>query len=117
MRPVIAVTDMGIVWRHIDFGSTGQKVGTLKARSQKALAVMLIGLAAFAASRIYYLQEMLAALILFAVLFSGVAVLLLLIFIVDRAGEAILEFLELRTREALQHARDWRTYLEPKPKI
>lgn len=72
--------------------------------------------AAFAASRIYYLQEMLAALILFAVLFSSVAALLLLLFVLDRAGEATLGFLELRAREALQHARDWRTYLEPKPR-
>lgn len=93
------------------------QVGILKSRSQKALAVILIGLAAFAATRIYYLQEMLAALILFAVLFSSVAALLLLIFIVNRAGEATLGFLELRTREALQHARVWRNYLEPKPRI
>ena len=92
-------------------------MGILKSRSQKALAAILIGLAAFTATRTYYLREMLAALILFAVLFSGVAALLLLIFIVDRASEATLGFLELRARAALQHARDWRTYLEPKPRI
>lgn len=91
-------------------------MGILKSRSQKALVVILIALAAFAATRIYYLQEMLAALILFAVLFSSVAALLFLLFLLDRAGKATLGFLELRAREGLQHARNWRTYLEPKPR-
>ena len=89
-------------------------MGILKSLSQKALLAILIGCAAFAAARLYYLQEMLAALILFAVLFSGVAALLLLLFILGRTGEALLEFLELRAREALKHASAWRTFLQPR---
>jgi hypothetical protein len=52
---------------------------------------------------------MLAALILFAVLFSGVAAVLLLLFVLYRAADALLEVLELSAKHALQQAREWRT--------
>jgi len=113
MRQVIAVTDMGILWEDYWSCKDRQEVGVLKSLSHKALTVIVIGFAASAATRIYYLREMLAALILFAVLFSGVAALLLLLFVLYRTGEATLEFLESRAREALHHARSWSTYSEP----
>jgi hypothetical protein len=52
---------------------------------------------------------MLAALILFAVLFSGVAAVLLILFVLYRAADALLEVLELSAKHALQQAREWRT--------
>ena len=89
----------------------------LRWASQKALIVVLIGSAVFLVTEIYYLQEMLAALILFAVLFSGGAAVLLMLFILDRAGQSTMEFLELRAREVLHHARVWRTAPEPRSRI
>ena len=46
-----------------------------------------IGLAAVAALRFYYVQEMIAALIIFSVLFVGAATVALIIFLLDRASE------------------------------
>jgi hypothetical protein len=86
----------------------------LKFLSQKALIIIVIGFTAFAATRLYYLQEMLAALILFAALFSGVAAVLLLLFVLGRTGEAILDDLELLAKKALQHASAWRTFSQPR---
>lgn len=114
---MMAVTDTGILWRDIDYLGLGEKVGILKSVSPKALKWILIGSAAVAATQLYYVQEMLAALILFAVLFSCIAVVLLVLFILDRAGRATLEFLELRAKEVLQHARAWRALSEPQSRI
>ena len=86
----------------------------------KALELIFVGFAAVAgvaAMRLYYVQEMLAALILFAILFGCVAVVLLLLLMLDRAGQAVLEFLELRGREVLQHARVWRAVSEPRSRV
>lgn len=113
----MAVTDTGTLWKDIDFAGAGERVGILKSVSQKALKWILIGAAAVAATQLYYVQEMLAALVLFAVLFSCIAAVLLILFILDRAGRATLEFLELCAREVLQHAREWRTFSEPRPRI
>jgi hypothetical protein len=85
--------------------------------SRKALVLILIGSAVFLVTQIYYLQEMLAALILFAILFSCGAAVLLLLFLLDRAGQSTIEFLELRARDVLQHARSWRTASEPRSRI
>jgi hypothetical protein len=79
--------------------------------SLKALKLTFVGfvaVAGVAAMRLYYVQEMLAALILFAILFGCVAVVLLLLYTLDRAGQAVLEFFELRGKEVLKHARVWR---------
>jgi hypothetical protein len=46
-----------------------------------------IGLAAVPAIRLYYVQEMIAALIIFSVLFVVAATLVLIIFLLDRASE------------------------------
>lgn len=75
----------------------------------KALMLVLLGSAVFAASQSYYMREMFAALLLFSVLFSAVAAVLLLLFLLDRAGEAAILFLELHAKGLLQHAHDWRT--------
>lgn len=68
-----------------------------------------MGIAAAVALPIYYVQEMLAALVLFAVLFSGVATALLIFFVLYRAADALLEVLELSAKHAVQQVREWRT--------
>ena len=55
---------------------------------------ILIGLAAVPAVRFYYVQEMVAALIIFSVLFVGVATVVLIIFLLDRASQQILVWAE-----------------------
>jgi len=46
-----------------------------------------IGLAAVPAIRLYYVREMIAALIMFAVFFVAAATLVLLVFLLDRASQ------------------------------
>jgi hypothetical protein len=53
-----------------------------------------IGVAAVPAIRIYYVQEMIAALIIFSVLFVGAATVVLIIFLVDRASQQIVLWAE-----------------------
>ena len=70
---------------------------------------LLIGCAAFAASRIYYIKEMVAALVLFAVFFICIAAVVLLLIVLDRGGEAILGFFELHAKNLVQQTRARRT--------
>ena len=79
--------------------------------SEKAAKWILIGVTAMVAMRFYYVREMLAALVLFSVLFGCVAAALALLFIIDRAARAATEFIELRAKEALQHARAWHSVI------
>jgi hypothetical protein len=76
-----------------------------------ALQTILVGFAGVAAIRFYYVEEMLAFLVLFAVLFSCVSVVLLLLFILDRASHALIEFVELCGKKVLHHARWWSSCL------
>jgi len=85
--------------------------------SEKAAKGMLIGVTAMVAMRFYYVREMVAAFVLFSVLFGCVAAALALLFILDRATGAATEFLELRWKGALQHARAWHRLSEPRPWI
>lgn len=79
------------------------------AGSRKGLTLALLGLAAMAAIRFYYAEEMLAALALFTVLFGCLEAALVVLYLVDRAGRAALDFVELRSRVALQHTLGHRT--------
>jgi len=63
------------------------------------------GLAAFAAIQLYYVQEMLAALLLFSILFAVAAIVALILFAVDRAGENALAWAEPRVIHATKSAR------------
>jgi hypothetical protein len=78
--------------------------------------IIFIGFAGVAATRFYYAEEMLASLALFAVLFSCVAVVLLLLFMLNRASQALIEFVELRGKKVLHHTRWWRAASEPRPR-
>jgi hypothetical protein len=51
---------------------------------------ILVALAAVPAIHFYYIQEMIAALIILSVLFVGVSVLVLLVFLLDRGSEKII---------------------------
>jgi len=53
-----------------------------------------IGLAAVPAIRVYYVQEMIAALIIFSVLFVIAAAVVLIIFVLDRASERVMTWVE-----------------------
>lgn len=89
----------------------------LKQVSQRMVKWILIGFIAVVSMRFYYVQEMLAALALFAALFSCVAAVLLILFLLDRACETVLGFLKLHRKTVLQHGRDWRTLLQPRYRI
>jgi hypothetical protein len=88
----------------------------LRSISQKALKWIWIGgaeaVAAVLATRFYYAEEMLAALLLFAVLFTLVAGTVLLSFVLYSAGKATLGFGESWGKAMLQHARRGRGLLE-----
>jgi len=53
-----------------------------------------IGLAAVPAIRLYYVQEMIAALIIFSVLFVGVSTVVLIIFLLDHASQHVITWAE-----------------------
>jgi hypothetical protein len=64
----------------------------LSARTKKRW--IWVGLAAVPAIRLYYVQEMIAALIIFSVLFVGVSTAVLIIFLLDRVGQQIVLWAE-----------------------
>jgi hypothetical protein len=55
---------------------------------------MWIGLSAVPAIRFYYVREMIAALIMFSVVFVGAATVVLVIFLLDRAGQRVITWAE-----------------------
>ena len=85
--------------------------------SDKAAWGISIAVMAIVAMRFYYVREMFAALVLFSALFACVAAALVLLFIIDRATRAASEFIEVRGKQALQHAVAWRSLLQPGPKL
>jgi hypothetical protein len=62
---------------------------------------ILIGFAAVPAIRLYYIQEMIAALIIFSVLFVGVSMVVLILFLLDRASQQIVVWIELGVARGL----------------
>jgi hypothetical protein len=70
----------------------------------------LLGLAALAAIRLYQVQEMIAALAIFSVLFALAAGAVLTLFLLDRAGERTLAWAAPRlTHLARAARRSWRS--------
>ena len=67
-----------------------------------------VGLAAAAAVpaiRLYYIQELIAALMLFSVLFVGVATVVLIIFLLDRASQHVVTWVEAGVARLVHRAR------------
>jgi len=64
----------------------------LTKRTSKWVGICLL---AMAATRIYYVQEMIAALVIFSVLFLAVAMMALVVFLLDRASKNIVAWAEV----------------------
>ena len=79
---------------------------------KKARKWMWVGLAAFVALQIYFVQEMLAALVLFTGVFAIFAIVALVIYLVDRAGQWSIGWAGERVRPAMQLARRGLTLAE-----
>jgi hypothetical protein len=77
----------------------------VKVKAKKARKWLWIGLAAFAALQVYLVRELLAAMVLFSVLFVVVAVAALAIYLIERAGERTMDWAEPQTLKAAQAAR------------
>ena len=79
---------------------------------KKARKWMWAGLAAFVALQIYFVQEMLAALMLFTGVFIIFAIVAVVIYLVDRAGQWSIGWAGDRARPAMQLARRGLTLAE-----
>lgn len=73
---------------------------------KKARRWMWVGLAAFVAVQIYFVQEMLAALILFTGVFVIFALVALVLYLVDRAGQWGLGWAGNQARRGMALAED-----------
>lgn len=73
--------------------------------NSKALKWTLLGVAALAAIRLYQVQEMIAALAIFSVLFALAAGAVLTLFLLDRASQRTLAWAAPRTTHVAQAAR------------
>ena len=72
---------------------------------KKAWKWMSVGLLAFVALQIYFVREMLVALMLFTGVFAILATVALALYLIDRAGQWSLEWAGQHSRPALQLAR------------
>lgn len=65
-----------------------------------------IGLAAVPAIRLYYVREMIAALMIFTVFFVGAATVVLIFFLLDLASQRIMAWIEAGVARALNWVND-----------
>jgi hypothetical protein len=77
----------------------------VKANAKKARKWLWIGLAAFAALQVYLVRELIAALVLFSVIFAVVTVAAVVLYLLDRASQRTLEWAEPQTARAAEAAR------------
>lgn len=73
--------------------------------TKKARKWLWITLAAVAALQIYFVQELMAAMLLFSVVFAAVAVAVLLLYLFDRASQRTIAWAEPQTMRAARLAR------------
>jgi hypothetical protein len=83
-----------------------------KLREKGTQKWLFIGLAILVAVQVYYVQEMLAALLLFAVMFALVGGVFLILFLLDRASQRVVGWAEPHTVRAARAARRGWTALE-----
>jgi hypothetical protein len=74
-------------------------------RNKKIQKWVWLSLAALIAIQIYYVREMLAALIIFAVVFGFGAAVAFILFLFDQASQRTVEWAEPRAKRAAQAAR------------
>ena len=87
-------------------------MGVVKSVLLRRVKWVVVGSAAIAATRFYYVQEMLAVLILFALLFGCIAAVVLLLFVLDWAAEAMLGFVVLGAQLLVRYAHQRRAVSE-----
>ena len=95
----------------------GERVSIVKAFPRRLATWFFVGCAAFLASGVYYIQEMVAALVLFAIFFSCIAAVVLLLIVLGYGGEAILGLFELYAKNLLDQASVRRTCSQPRYRI
>ena len=76
-----------------------------KFSEKKVRKWMWVGLAAFVALQVYFVQEMLAALVLFTGVFVIFAIIALVLYLVDQAGKWSIGWAGARVSPAMQIAR------------
>ena len=76
-----------------------------KFAGKKARILLVGGLVALVALQLYFVQEMIAAFVIFCVLFALAAGAGLLLFVLDRASERTLAWAEVRTPDFVRLAR------------
>jgi len=81
-------------------------------RNQKVQKWVWLGLAGFIAIQIYYVREMLAALVIFAVVFGFGAAVAFILFLLDHASQRTVEWAEPQAKRAAQAARRGLVHLE-----
>ena len=81
-------------------------------RNKKVQKWLWLGLAAFIAIQIYYVREMLAALLIFAVLFGFGAVVEFVLFVLDKASQRTVEWAEPQAKRAAHAAHRGLVHLE-----
>lgn len=70
-----------------------------KRSSRRKVSIwILVAVIAVAATQVYYVRELLAALIIFSVLFALVAAIVLALFLLDRASQLALGWIEVRAK-------------------
>jgi cytosine/uracil/thiamine/allantoin permease len=83
-----------------------------KFSEKKARKWLWVGLAAFVALQIYFVQEMVAALILFTGVFVVLALIALVFYLVDQAGQWSISWAGQHARPAMQLVRRGWTQVE-----
>lgn len=68
----------------------------------KAGKWLWIGLAALAAIQLYFVRELLAALLLFTILFAIVAFVAVVVFVIDQAGQRTMAWVEPQTKKVAE---------------
>lgn len=74
--------------------------------SLRRMKWLWIGLAALPALRLYYVREMVAALMIFSVLFAGAALIVLIFFLLDIASQRVVVWMEAGVVRALGWVND-----------
>jgi hypothetical protein len=77
----------------------------VKVKTKKARKWLWIGLAAFLALQVYLVRELVAAMVLFSLMFVVVAVAALVIYLLERAGKRTMDWAEPQTLRAAHAAR------------
>jgi hypothetical protein len=85
------VTSLGRLWHKLSAGG---------------MKWLWIGIAAVPATRLYYVREMVAALMIFSIFFAGAATVVLVIFFVDLASQRFMVWAEAGVIRSLSWAND-----------